>query len=97
MLCRARVKLQGGVRHDTENARYDRVPLGTPEQYRVHHFKWLQGLDHRLEQRLAYGSIGDKYAAECRAFLDHYRIHGQINLSDSRLNPRRLGALHPTA
>jgi glycosyl transferase family 2 len=93
VLCRGRVRLQGGVRHDTENARYDRVPIGTPDQYVVHHFKWLLGLDRRLAQRLADGSIGGKYAAECREFLDYHRHHGRIDLSDTRLRPRRLGAI----
>lgn len=93
VLCRGRVRLQGGVRHDTENARYDRVPIGMPHQYVVHHFKWLLGLDRRLEQRLADGSLGGKYASECRKFLDYYRRHGRIDLSDARLKPRRLGAL----
>jgi hypothetical protein len=93
VLCRGRVRLQGGVRHDTENARYDRVPIGTPDEYVVHHFKWLEGLDRRLERRLADGSLSGQYAAECREFLDYFRCHGRIDLSEPRLRARRLGAL----
>ena len=93
VLCRGRVRLQGGVRHDTENARYDRVPIGTPDQYVVHHFKWLKGLDVRLSRRLADGSLSGKYATECRRFLDYFGRYGGIDLSDSRLMARRVGAL----
>jgi hypothetical protein len=44
MLCRKRVRLAGGVAHDTENAYYDRVPIGKASDYRVHHFKWVGGV-----------------------------------------------------
>jgi hypothetical protein len=97
VLCRGRVRLQGGVRHDTENARYDSVPVGRPDEYIVHHFKWLQGLDQRLEARLTRGSISAKYAEECRQFLDYYRQRGRIDLREPRLNSRRLGGLRDPA
>ena len=89
MICRRRVRLQGGVKHDTENAYYDRVPFGQGSQYRVHHFKWLEGLDRRLERRLAYDAIGDIYRGECERFLAYYRVRGRIDLSDPRLGARR--------
>jgi hypothetical protein len=93
ILCRHRVQLEGGVRHDTLNARYDRVPVGQSEQYIVHHFKWVRGLDKRIEERLTRALIGGKYAAECRQFLNYYRTHGRIDLLDSRLGARYLGPL----
>lgn len=88
MLCRRRVRLKGGVKHDTENAYYDRVPFGERGQYRVHHFKWLEGLDRRLEHRLATAAIGDVYRAECERFLAYYRERGRIDLADPRLDAR---------
>jgi hypothetical protein len=97
VLCRGRVRLQGGVRHDTENAHYERVPVGQSSDYIVHHFKWLQGLDQRLEARLARDFIGAKYAEECRHFLDYYRQRGRIDLREPRLNARRLGVLRDPA
>jgi hypothetical protein len=48
VLCRGRVQLQGGVHHDTSNAYYDRVPMGRPDEYLVHHFKWTAGLLERI-------------------------------------------------
>ena len=50
MLCRRRVKLTVG-RHNTQNGRIDRWPIGTINNYRVHHFRWTQGLLERLESR----------------------------------------------
>ncbi len=91
VLCRYRVELQGGVRHDTCNAYYERVPLGRPDEYRVHHFKWTHGLDRRLAARLKSAAIGSSYRAECERFLDHYRRHGRLDLSDPALNVRPAG------
>jgi hypothetical protein len=93
VLCRGRVRLQGGVRHDTCNAWYDAVPVGRPEDYAVHHFKWTAGLDARLQERLARAAIGPAYVRECLRFLEHYRTRGRINLGDPALRPRRLGPL----
>jgi hypothetical protein len=93
VLCRCRVQLQGGVRHDTCNARYDRVPVGRSEQYLVHHFKWVRGLDQRIELRLQGASISPKYADECRQFLDYFRARRLIDLLDPRLRARFLGRL----
>jgi hypothetical protein len=93
VLCRGRVRLQGGVRHDTENAYYDRVPVGRPADYIVHHFKWLRGLEQRLQTRLGRDRIGPKYAAECCQFLDYYRRTGRIDLREPRLKSCYLGAL----
>ncbi len=92
MLCRKRVRLKGGCRHDTENAYYDRVPIGDGGQYRVLHFKWLAGLAERLERRLNEPGTGGPYQRECRAFLDHYRRHGRIDLTAPGLHPRLVGA-----
>ncbi len=93
MLCRGRVELHGGVNHDTCNAHYDRVPIGSPGDYIVHHFKWTEGVDSRLQARLERAAIGEIYADECRRFLASYRANGQIDLSDPLLESRFLGAL----
>ena len=93
MLCRGRVELQGGVNHDTWNARYDRVPIGRPEDYVVHHFKWTEGVDARLRARLEKAAISGGYADECRRFLESFRATGRIDLSDPLLMPRRRGVL----
>jgi hypothetical protein len=87
MLCRRRVRLRGGVRHDTENAYYDRVPI--QGQYIVHHFKWIAGLPSRLEKRLGEAGTSNKYKHECRLFLEHYQANGdRIGLADPRVQPR---------
>ena len=93
VLCRGRVRLQGGVRHDTWNAWYERVPVGRSEDYVVHHFKWLRGLDDRLRARLERSAIGPAYAAECRRFLDYYAAGGRIDVTDPAIRPRWLGPL----
>jgi hypothetical protein len=93
VLCRGRVQLQGGVRHDTCNAWYDRVPVGRPDQYLVHHFKWLRGLDQRLRNRLATAAIGPAYERECRRFLGYFECSERIDVYDLAIRPRRLGAL----
>jgi len=93
MLCRGRVELQGGVRHDTWNAHYQRVPVGRPEDYVVHHFKWTAGLERRLRDRLERGAIGPAYIRECRRFLDYFQDHGRIDLGNPTFRARWLGVL----
>jgi hypothetical protein len=93
VLCRGRVQLQGGVNHDTCNARYDDVPVGNADQYSVHHFKWTHGVDERLRGRLAHGAFAQCYIEECQRFLDHYEARGRIDVRSEALRPRRLGAL----
>jgi hypothetical protein len=92
MLCRKRVRIKGGTRHDTENAYYDRVPIGDGSQYRVLHFKWLAGLPERLEQRLRETGTAGAYHRECTALLSHFRAHGRIDLSTRGLAPQIVGA-----
>jgi len=97
MLCRGRVQLQGGVRHDTCNAYYDDIPIGQSEQYIVHHFKWINGLVPRLQERMEKAAIGPAYANECRRFIDYWNKHGRIDLTDPSLCSRWLGSLpYPT-
>jgi hypothetical protein len=93
VLCRGRVQLQGGVRHDTCNAWYDAVPVGRGHDYVVHHFKWTHGRDQLLRTRLSEAAIGPAYANECRRFLEYFKSHGRIDLSDTTLRARSLGAL----
>jgi len=93
VLCRGRVRLQGGVNHDTCNALYDDVPIGDGDQYLVHHFKWMQGVDERLRTRLAHAAIAACYSDECRRFLDHYEARRRIDVRSAALRPRWLGAL----
>lgn len=96
VLCRHRVKLDSG-HHDTWNAYHDRVPVGASEQYLVHHFKWTQGLDRRLQLRLKTGGIGPDYRNECERFLEHYSQHGGIDITNPALGAQRLGAIaYPT-
>lgn len=91
MLCRGRVHLNSG-KHDTFNAYYDRVPLGFTEQYRVHHFKWIDGVIERFEQRITEPGTADGYKNECRSFIKYYRTYGRVDLSHPWLNVRHLGA-----
>jgi hypothetical protein len=93
VLCRGRVRLQGGVRHDTCNAHYDRVPVGRSTDYRVHHFKWTDGLVERMKRRLQAAAIGAAYRQECHRFIEYFRAKGKIDLSDKTLRSRHLGAL----
>ena len=93
MLCRGRVRLKGGVNHDTCNAYYDDVPAGRPDQYVVHHFKWTEGLLSRLQVRLERSAISSAYAAECSRFIAFWRDHGQFDLTNPVLRARRLGEL----
>ncbi|HWT79272.1 MAG TPA: hypothetical protein VN648_10775, partial [Candidatus Methylomirabilis sp.] len=52
MICRARARLRGGVNHDALNTSYDRPPVGSDDEYIVHHFKWTEGVTSRLQSRL---------------------------------------------
>jgi len=92
VLCRFRVELAGGVYHDTVNAYYDRVPFGRSADYRVHHFKWTEGLDARIARRL-HAAIGGAYRRECERFLAYYRRYGRIDLAAPELGARYEGAL----
>jgi len=93
MLCRGRVELQGGVNHDTCNAYYNRVPEGDASDYRVHHFKWTEGIDARLQDRLETAALGENYRHECRRFLDSLRATRRIDLGHPLLNPQWRGSL----
>jgi hypothetical protein len=93
ILCRGRVRLQGGVRHDTFNAYYDRVPVGRPDEYLVHHFKWNAGLLDRIRERLRTAALGSAYERECRRLLNYFDS-GRVDLSDPTLKARRLGAMN---
>jgi hypothetical protein len=94
VLCRGRVQLQGGARHDTCNAYYDRVPVGRPEEYLVHHFKWTAGLLDRIRERLHTAALGSAYERECLRFLKYFDSVGRIDLSDPAIRARRLGAMN---
>jgi hypothetical protein len=94
VLCRGRVRLQGGVRHDTCNAYYHDVPMGHPHQYVVHHFKWIDGLAERLQARLETAAIGPAYAQECRRFIAYWKEHGRFDLAAPPLRARWLGGLN---
>lgn len=92
VLCRFRVQLEGGVRHDTINAWYERVPIGTSEDYVVNHFRWTAGLERRVEARLS-AWIGPSYRRECEDLLAYLRRYGRINVEDPALRTRWAGAL----
>jgi Glycosyl transferase family 2 len=94
VLCRGRVRLQGGVRHDTCNAYYDRVPVGRSEEYLVHHFKWTAGILDRIRERLRTAALGSAYERECQRLLKYFDSTGAIDLSDPALRSRRLGAMN---
>ena len=53
----------------------------------VHHFKWVEGIPQRLENRAAfYRSIGDPLWRESARFADYCRRHhGRIDISDPLL------------
>jgi len=94
VLCRGRVRLQGGVCHDTWNAYYERVPVGRPDEYLVHHFKWTAGLLDRIRERLRTAALGSAYERECQRILNYFDSTGTIDLSDPALRSRRLGAMN---
>jgi hypothetical protein len=85
MICRRRVRLANGGRHDTIGLVHEPPPV--PGAYRVHHFKWIEGVDRRLEQRLARDSLVKSYRKECRRFLLHFNGSGdRVDVGDARLN-----------
>jgi Glycosyl transferase family 2 len=94
VLCRGRVQLRGGARHDTCNAYYDRVPIGHPDQYVVHHFKWTAGVFDRIRERLHTAAVGSAYESECQRCLKYFDSVGRIDLSDPALRARPLGAIN---
>lgn len=52
----------------------------------VHHFKWIQGLLERLEARIKeYQVLREALWVESKRFLSYYKLHGRIELSDTRL------------
>ena len=79
-LCRGRVRLKGGCAHDTWNATYDTVPIGSPNQYITNHFKWTAGILEVLKTRLTQPGTNEGYKRECRRFIEHYEKHGRIKL-----------------
>lgn len=50
----------------------------------VHHFKWVQGILERLEQRAEFRrQRGDRYWEESRRFVDHCRVRdGRLDIDD---------------
>lgn len=83
-LCRGRVRLKGGCAHDTWNATYDTVPIGSPNQYIANHFKWTAGILEVLKTRLTQPGTNEGYKRECRRFIEHYEKHGRIKLDTIR-------------
>jgi hypothetical protein len=85
MICRRRVRLADGGRHDTIGVAHEPPPF--PGAYRVHHFKWIEGIDRRLGQRLVRDSLVKPYRKECRRFLRYFgRLGGRIDVADPKLN-----------
>ena len=53
----------------------------------VHHFKWVEGVLERLEQRAAFRrERGDRYWEESQRFVDYCRAHGgKLDVKDESL------------
>lgn len=52
----------------------------------VHHYKWMNGLIDRLQNRANNKDAGEKYTAECKKFVKYfYDNNGRIDISDPEL------------
>lgn len=92
MLCRGRVRVNGS--HDnTENAYFDRVPIGKKGDYIAHHFKWNASLEKRLRTRIAESGIGEVYRRECNDLISYWEKHGRLPVDDPAYGGREMGCL----
>lgn len=90
MLARHEVIVDPG--HHTANAR----SMERGRQYRVHHFKWRQGVLERLEWTLANVARSDSsWGRETARFIELVKPHGCIPMNDPRLEVARNGANAP--
>ena len=84
MLARHEVTMHPG--HHTASAPSGNHEIGTWRDYRVHHFKWRDGVMERLDWTLANVAKRDSsWGVETQKFLDFVKPFGRIPVEDPRL------------
>lgn len=74
----------GPGHHVASNVRSARVPIGQPDQYIVHHFKWHAELPARMEWAIAQPNSNPIWKTEARRFLNWLAANGgRINLAEA--------------
>lgn len=69
----------------------------------VHHFKWVEGLFSRLDQRVQFLNLIQKapfsnaglYLSECRRFMAYFERKGRIEIEDPQLLAAACGSIYP--
>jgi Glycosyl transferase family 2 len=76
-----------GVGHHVgSNVKAHCVPIGRPDQYIVHHFKWHAELPGRMEWAMSQPNANVMWRIEARKFLNWLKFNGgRINLGEAAL------------
>jgi hypothetical protein len=94
MLARHEVIVEPG--HHTAKEPSGRHVIGAWQDYRVHHFKWRQGVVQRLQWALAnVASHDSQWGRETQRFLDFIKPLGSIPVNDPRLEAKHVGGDTP--
>jgi len=94
MLCRHDVIVEPG--HHSANVPSGKHVIGTWRDYRVHHFKWRDGVMERLDWTLANVAKRDSsWGLETQRFMDFVKPLGRIPIDDPRIEAMFAGAKSP--
>ena len=94
MLSRHEVIVEPG--HHAANVESGRHLVGTWKDYRVHHFKWREGMMERLEWTLAnVAKRESSWGVETQRFVEFVCGKGRIDVNDSRIEAVFVGAGRP--
>jgi hypothetical protein len=85
VLTRYALKPAGGVNHTTVGNVFSPPPIGTEALYRIHHFKWIEGLYDKLAIRIREGRFSGVYYEECRRIIRYLDAHQAFDVTDPAL------------
>jgi tetratricopeptide (TPR) repeat protein len=90
MLARFSVPIRNGHHHVQGNTPLGQVPLGRPDQYIVHHFKWHGDLSARIAWSLSQPNTQREWKNEASRFLSWFKFAGgRIDVDDPVLQALR--------
>jgi hypothetical protein len=96
MLARHEVTMHPG--HHEASAPSGNHEIGAWQDYRVHHFKWRDGIMERLDWTLANVAKRDSsWGIETQKFLDFVKPFGRIPVEDPRISAVEVGEERPRA
>jgi hypothetical protein len=85
------VPLSCSGHHNTKFGYLDKWPIGSQNEYSVHHFKWNVNLLKKILAKMTDSYSNSVYRKEQQRFIDFYNKNNNISMDD--LNPRFLGQL----